>query len=107
MALLDDLAKGSPVGLVVGVGAGLLAPALAPAITGVLRPAAKAVMRTGIMLYRGAMEPLGAAVGELVAEAQVELAAASAGSAAATAPEPPDHPQKPRHHKRQGGTHHA
>jgi hypothetical protein len=77
VALLDDLAKGAtPETVAIGIGAALLAPVLVPAVSSVLRPAAKAVLRTGIMLYRTAAEPVSAAVGDLVAEAQHELAAA-------------------------------
>ena len=105
MALFDDIAKGAatPTGLAVGIGAALLAPVLAPAASQILRPAAKAVMRTGITLYRSAVEPVTAAVSGLVAEAQLELAAASAGSAqpAAHAPEPAAS-ETPRPHKRRG-----
>ncbi|HYZ21296.1 MAG TPA: hypothetical protein VE690_03980 [Rhodopila sp.] len=83
MALLDDLAKGgTPTGLAVGIGAALLTPVLLPAVSSVLRPAAKAVMRTGITLYRQTVEPLAAAVGNLVTEAQLELAASSGARAA-------------------------
>ena len=75
MALLDDLAKGAtPETVVIGIGAALLAPVLVPAVSSVLRPAAKAVLRTGITIYRSAAEPIGAAVGDLVTEAQLELA---------------------------------
>ena len=82
MALLDDLAKGAnPTNLAIGIGTALLAPVLAPAVSSVLRPAARAVMSTGITLYRGAMEPISAAVGNLVTEAQMELATASNASA--------------------------
>ncbi|HQT77076.1 MAG: hypothetical protein B7Z80_10525 [Rhodospirillales bacterium 20-64-7] len=85
MALLDDLAKSpTPVGLAVGFGAALLVPMLMPAVTRGLRPAAKAAMRSGIMLYRSTVEPISAAVGNLVTEAQLELA--SARSAEATQP---------------------
>ncbi len=105
MALLDDLAKGAatPTGLAVGVGAALLAPVLAPAASQILRPAAKAMMRTGITLYRSVVEPVSAAVSGLVAEAQLELATASAESTppGAAAPEPAA-PKTPRPHKRRG-----
>jgi hypothetical protein len=111
LALLEDLAKdATPAGLMAGIGAVLLAPLLAPAVTRVLRPAAKGILSTGITLYRGVMEPVSSAVGNLVAEAQLELAAASAragmeGRAAATgnagpkdieAPEPENHKRRSR-----------
>ncbi len=108
MALFDDIAKNAatPTGLAVGIGAALLAPVLAPAASQILRPAAKAVMRTGITLYRSTVEPLTAAVSGLVTEAQLELAAASAGSAqpAATASKPAAS-EAPRPHKRRGDHH--
>jgi hypothetical protein len=109
LALFEDIAKGStPGGILVGIGAGLLAPVLAPAVTGVLRPAAKALLRTGITVYRSAMEPITAEVGSLVAEAQLEMATASAAAAASTAaPEPAETTHKPRQQKRPGGSQHA
>lgn len=80
MALLDDLGKGfTPGNVAIGLGAALLAPVLAPAVSSVLRPAARAVMRTGITVYRGTVQPVGAALGNLVAEAQMELATAQSG----------------------------
>ena len=103
MALFDDIAKGAatPTGLAVGIGAALLAPVLAPAASQIIRPAAKAVLRTGITLYRSAVEPVTAAVGSLVTEAQLELAAASAGSAKpAAAASAPSAPGTSRPHKR-------
>lgn len=108
MALLDDLAKGAttPAGLATGIGVALLAPVLAPAVSSALRPAAKTVLRTGIALYRSAVEPISAAVGGLVAEAQLELATASAGSAAPAAPaSEPAAPKAPRQYKRRGSHH--
>jgi len=80
VALLDDLGKGfTPGNVAIGLGAALLAPVLAPAVSSVLRPAARAVMRTGITVYRGTVQPVGAALGNLVAEAQMELATAQSG----------------------------
>src|SRR5690242_9112493 len=90
MALIDDLAKGAtPQTVAIGIGAVLLAPLLVPAVSSVLRPAAKAVLRTGITLYRSAAEPIGAAVGSLVTEAQLELAASKAAPTSATSPRHP------------------
>jgi len=95
MALIDDLAKGAtPQTVAIGIGAALLTPLLAPAMSSVLRPAAKAVLRTGIMLYRSAAEPIGAAVGGLVTEAQLELTADKAAPTSATS----------SRHKKPGGT---
>ena len=101
MALFDDLVKGgTPTGLAVGIGAALLTPVLVPAVSSVLRPATKAMMRTGITLYRQTMEPLAAAVGNLVTEAQLELAASSSAAASEPSAKTPEaaasHPQKRR-----------
>jgi hypothetical protein len=101
VALLDDLAKGAtPETVAIGIGAALLAPVLVPAVSSVLRPAAKAVLRTGIMLYRTAAEPVSAAVGDLVAEAQLELAAARS-AASEKAPSA----ASPRPSRQRGGAH--
>ena len=108
MALLDDLTKGAtPGNLAIGVGAALLAPVLVPAVASFLRPAAKAVVRTGITLYREAMEPISAAIGGLVTEAQLELATASAGQAHAGSASGADAETAapPRPHKRRGAHH--
>lgn len=67
--MLDDLFKGNVLTAVaVGVGAVLVAPLAGP----VLRPAAKAAIKGGILAYQSVAE-LGEAVGDLVAEAQAEL----------------------------------
>src|ERR1051325_9715685 len=69
MALLDDLFKGNPLtGIAFGIGAYLLAPKIGPA----LRPAAKAVIKAGILAYQGLAE-LGEMASDLAAEAQSEL----------------------------------
>ena len=69
MAMLEDLLKGNPLMVIcVGLGAVLLAPMAGQ----VLRPAAKAVIKGGILAYQGVVE-LGEAVGDLGAEAQAEL----------------------------------
>jgi hypothetical protein len=97
LALLDDLAKGgAPTGLAVGIGAALLTPMLVPAVSSVLRPATKAVMRTGISLYRQTMEPLAAAVGNLVTEAQLELAAGRTAEPEGKGSEEPSSQQQKR-----------
>jgi hypothetical protein len=69
MALLDDLFKGNPLtGIAIGIGAYLLAPTIVP----VVRPAAKAVIKAGILAYQGLAE-LGQMTTDLAAEAQSEL----------------------------------
>lgn len=78
MALLDDLFKGNVVtALVVGVGGALLAPLVAPAVTNVLRPAAKAVIKGGLVVYgkgRETVAQLGEATSDIAAEARADLA---------------------------------
>lgn len=83
MALLEDMTKGltSPTGLAVGIGAVILTPVLLPAVAAVTRPLARAVLSTGIGLYRQTMEPVGRAVTELVGEARQELAGNAPGPA--------------------------
>lgn len=96
MALLEDLAENpTPTGLAVGLGAALIAPFLLPAVTRTLRPAAKAALRSGITLYRSAAEPVSAMIGDLVTEAQLELASSRAAEAA------PDGDAKPSRAKGQ------
>jgi hypothetical protein len=69
MAMLDDIFQGNVLtSVAVGLGAVLLAPLAGP----VLRPAAKAVIKGGILAYQG-LADLGEAVGDLVAEARYEL----------------------------------
>jgi hypothetical protein len=105
LALFEDLAKGvTPTGLAAGLGAVLLVPVLKPATSQVLRPLAKAMLSTGITLYRSAVEPITDAVVGLVTEAQLELARAStqpASAAETTADETADReePRSQKHRK--------
>jgi hypothetical protein len=73
MALLDEVFKGNALtGIVVGLGAVLLAPTLGQ----VLRPAAKAIIKGGMLAYQGAyqgLEEIGETASDLVAEARAEL----------------------------------
>jgi uncharacterized protein DUF5132 len=77
MALVEDLFKGNIVtGLAVGIGAVVLGPIVAPAITAVLRPAAKAVIKTGIYAYDWgctALSQVNEMTGDIVAEARSEV----------------------------------
>ena len=74
MALVEDLLKGGTVtGVAVGVGALLLAPSVIPAVGRVLRPAAKAVIKTGLVLYRETISEVGEVASDLFAEARAEL----------------------------------
>jgi hypothetical protein len=51
----------------------MLAPSVVPALGRVLRPAAKAVIKGGMVLYRDTIAEIGEAAGDLVAEARAEL----------------------------------
>ena len=90
MALIEDVFKGNVVtGLVIGVAALALGPTLFPTVGRVLRPAAKTVIKSGIMLYRETVGAIGELTTGLVEEATRELeqggtqpAAAGSSSAA-------------------------
>jgi hypothetical protein len=74
MALIENLFKGSAVtGIAVGVGALLLAPTVIPAVGRVLRPAAKAAIKGGMVFYRETISEIGEVAGDLFAEARAEL----------------------------------
>jgi hypothetical protein len=91
MALLEDMFKGNAVtGVAVGLAAIFLGPTLFPTIGRVLRPAAKTVIKGGLVLYRETVAGIGELTTDLVAEAKSELeqdhrdTAGRAGPAAAT-----------------------
>ena len=89
MALVEDLFKSNPVtGLAIGVGVLLFGPTLLPAIGQVVRPAVKAAIKGGIVLY-DEVAGIGETVGEVVAEARAELAADAGSSAAEPGQTPP------------------
>lgn len=74
MALTDK--NGFYIGLAVGVGAVLLAPVAAAALSGVGRPAARAAIKAGLMMWdkgRETAAELGEILEDLVAEAQAEI----------------------------------
>jgi hypothetical protein len=74
MALLEDIFKGNAMtGVAVGVAAIFLGPTLFPTIGRVLRPAAKTVIKGGIMLYRETVAGIGELTTGLVEEAKSEL----------------------------------
>jgi hypothetical protein len=74
MALFDDLLKGNAMtGLAVGAAALVLGPTLFPAIGRMLRPAAKTVIKGGLVLYRETLAGIGELTTGLVEEATSEL----------------------------------
>jgi hypothetical protein len=86
MVLLEDLFQGT---LMTGLAIGLGALLLAPVVGQVLRPAAKAVIKGGMVAYQGLAE-LGEVAGDLVAEARAEL---EPGGETAAAPSPTTAPR--------------
>jgi hypothetical protein len=86
MALLEDMFSGNAAtGLAVGIGAVLLGPSVLPAIGRALRPAAKAAIKGGMVLYRETFAEIGEFTSDLVAEARAELEAGQGGPIAAAA----------------------
>ena len=74
MALIEDMFKGNVVtGLAVGVAVLVLGPTLFPTIGRVLRPAAKSVIKGGMVLYRETIAGIGELTTDLVHEARSEL----------------------------------
>ena len=75
MAFLEDVFKGGNIvtGLAIGIGTAVVAPLLMPAVGSLLRPAAKAVIKGGILVYdqgRRAMAQVSEAASDVVAEAR-------------------------------------
>ena len=63
-------------GLAIGIGVLILAPVVAPALAAVVRPIAKASIKSGMILFERAVELIAEAkesVEDLAAEAQAEL----------------------------------
>jgi hypothetical protein len=74
MALLEDMFKGNAMtGVAVGLAAMVLGPTLFPTIGRVLRPAAKTVIKGGLVLYRETVAGIGELTTDLVEEAKSEL----------------------------------
>jgi hypothetical protein len=74
MALIEDMFKGNlAMGLAVGIGAIVLGPTVVQAVGSVLRPAAKAVIKGGLVFYRETLSEVGEMASDLLAEARAEL----------------------------------
>jgi hypothetical protein len=86
MALIEDMFKTNAVtGVAIGAAALVLGPTLFPAIGRVLRPAAKTVIKGGLVLYRETVGAIGDLTTDLVEEAKRELEQGSPESATAAA----------------------
>ena len=74
MALIEDMFKGNlAAGLAIGVGAIILGPTAIRTLAGVLRPAAKTLIKSGMVFYRETLSEIGEMATDLVAEARAEL----------------------------------
>ena len=74
MALIEDMFKGNiAAGLAVGVGAVIMGPTVIRTIGRVVRPAAKTLLKSGMVFYRETLSEIGEMVTDLVAEARAEL----------------------------------
>ncbi len=72
-------------GLAIGVGALILAPTVIPAVAAVLRPLAKAAIKSGFIIYEKGREVLAETqevLEDLAAEARAELSQEHAGAGA-------------------------
>jgi Protein of unknown function (DUF5132) len=99
MALIEDVFKGNlATGLAVGVGAVILGPTVIQTMGRMLRPAAKAVIRGGMIFYRETLSEIGEMASDLVAEVTAELdGEAHAGRVrAAEEPKPTARPAIPK-----------
>jgi hypothetical protein len=88
MAFFEDMFKGGNVvtGLAVGIGVAVVGPLITPVVGAVLRPAAKAVIKAGLLAYeagREGMAQANEASGDIVAEARSELDESRVARAAA------------------------
>ena len=74
MALIEDMFKGNlAAGLAIGVGAIILGPTAIRTLAGILRPAAKTMIKSGMVFYRETLSEIGEMATDLVAEARAEL----------------------------------
>ncbi len=83
MALIENMFKGNlAAGLAIGVGAIIFGPTAIQRVASVLRPAAKTLIKGGMVFYRETLSEIGEMATDLVAEARAELDQ-EAGSGAA------------------------
>jgi hypothetical protein len=77
MAFVEDMFKGNiGTGLAVGIGVAVIGPLLTPVLGAVLRPAAKAVIKAGMVAYDAGREGVARVnemSGDVVAEVRSEL----------------------------------
>ena len=74
MALIEEMFKGKlAAGLAIGAGAIILGPTAIRKMAGVFRPAAKTLIKSGMVFYRETLSEIGEMATDLVAEARAEL----------------------------------
>jgi hypothetical protein len=74
MALIEDMFKGNlAAGLAIGVRAIIVGSTAIRTLAGVLRPAAKTLIKSGMVFYRETLSEIGEMATDLVAEARAEL----------------------------------
>jgi hypothetical protein len=74
MALIEDVFKGNlAAGLAIGVGAIIFGPTVIQTMGSILRPAAKTLIKGGMVFYRETLGEIGEIATDLVAEARAEL----------------------------------
>jgi hypothetical protein len=74
MALIEDVFKGNlAAGLAIGVGAIIFGPTVIQTMGSILRPAAKSLIKGGMVFYRETLSEIGEMASDLVAEARAEL----------------------------------
>ncbi|HET9146408.1 MAG TPA: DUF5132 domain-containing protein [Acetobacteraceae bacterium] len=87
MASFEDLFSGGNIvtGIAIAVGTAVLAPVIGPAVSNVLRPAAKAVIKGGIIIYdqgRQAAAQVSEMTSDMVAEARADAQQSEAKASA-------------------------
>jgi hypothetical protein len=74
MALIEDMFKGNlAAGLAIGIGAIIFGPTVIQTMGSILRPAAKTLIKGGMVFYRETLNEIGEMATDLVAEARAEL----------------------------------
>jgi hypothetical protein len=92
MSVIDNLLKGDTgKGIAIGIGVAVLAPVAIAVLSGAARPATRAALKSGILLYEKGREKVaefGEIIEDLTAEARAEMEqshVAAGGAAAETA----------------------
>jgi hypothetical protein len=88
MALIEDVLKGNlATGLAIGIGAVVLGPTVIQTVSGILRPAAKGLIKGSMVFYNQTLAEIGEMAADLVAEARAELDQEARSDAEAATPQ--------------------